>query len=118
MPRGDGTGPARLGPMTGRAAGYCTGYSMPGFLSAVPGRGWGRGFGWGGGRGRGWLHGFYATGLPRWAGWGPWPVYPVAPPTGEQEIEFLREQAKHMESALAKLRQRISELESNQAKVD
>ncbi|MBC7077615.1 MAG: DUF5320 domain-containing protein, partial [Synergistales bacterium] len=23
MPRGDGTGPAGFGPMTGRAAGYC-----------------------------------------------------------------------------------------------
>jgi len=26
MPRGDGTGPWGLGPMTGRAAGYCAGY--------------------------------------------------------------------------------------------
>lgn len=26
MPRGDGTGPAGLGPMTGRAAGYCADY--------------------------------------------------------------------------------------------
>jgi hypothetical protein len=31
MPRGDGTGPGGLGPMTGRAAGYCAGYSVPGF---------------------------------------------------------------------------------------
>lgn len=26
IPRGDGTGPAGLGPMTGRAIGYCAGY--------------------------------------------------------------------------------------------
>ncbi|MGI6097596.1 MAG: DUF5320 domain-containing protein, partial [Dethiobacteria bacterium] len=27
MPRGDGSGPAGMGPMTGRAAGYCAGYA-------------------------------------------------------------------------------------------
>jgi hypothetical protein len=38
MPRGDGTGPAGLGPMTGRAAGFCAGYSMPGYMNPVAGR--------------------------------------------------------------------------------
>jgi len=38
MPGGDGTGPAGLGPMTGRAAGYCAGYPVPGFMNPVPGR--------------------------------------------------------------------------------
>jgi hypothetical protein len=33
MPRGDGTGPRGLGPMTGRAAGYCAGYPTPGFMN-------------------------------------------------------------------------------------
>ena len=33
MPRGDGTGPAGLGSMTGRAAGYCAGYSVPGYVN-------------------------------------------------------------------------------------
>lgn len=42
MPRGDGTGPMGMGSMTGRGAGYCTGYSSPGFAS---GRGSGRGRG-------------------------------------------------------------------------
>jgi hypothetical protein len=43
MPAGDGTGPVGLGPMTGRAAGYCAGYRVPGFMNPVPGRGfWGR----------------------------------------------------------------------------
>ena len=31
MPRGDQTGPAGMGPMTGRAAGFCAGYSTPGY---------------------------------------------------------------------------------------
>ncbi|MBN2076411.1 MAG: DUF5320 domain-containing protein [Dehalococcoidales bacterium] len=40
MPSGDRTGPAGMGPMTGRGAGYCTGYTWPGFLSRIPGRRW------------------------------------------------------------------------------
>jgi uncharacterized protein DUF5320 len=31
MPGGDGTGPMGMGPMTGRAAGYCAGNGAPGF---------------------------------------------------------------------------------------
>lgn len=33
MPWGNGTGPAGYGPMTGRAAGYCAGYPVPGYLN-------------------------------------------------------------------------------------
>jgi len=65
MPGGDGTGPGGFGPMTGRAAGYCAGYPMPGFMNPIPGRGFGgggRGFG---GRGRGWAR---AGWLPAWGG--------------------------------------------------
>ena len=93
MPGGDGTGPIGQGPMTGRAAGYCAGFGVPGYMNPGPGmgygRGWGRGYGGGfgrgrgggGGRGRGWRHGYYATGLPGWArsGWGA--GAPVPPPT-------------------------------------
>jgi hypothetical protein len=38
MPRGDRTGPAGMGPMTGRAAGYCAGYDMPGYMNPYGGR--------------------------------------------------------------------------------
>ena len=38
MPGGDGTGPGGMGPMTGRAAGYCAGYPVPGFINPIPGR--------------------------------------------------------------------------------
>ena len=43
MPRGDGTGPTGKGPMTGRGAGYCAGYSTPGYENA--GRSWLSSFG-------------------------------------------------------------------------
>ena len=39
MPAGNGTGPLGFGPMTGRAAGYCAGYPVPGYMNPVPGRG-------------------------------------------------------------------------------
>ena len=38
MPFGDGTGPAGMGPMTGRAAGFCAGYPVPGYMNPVAGR--------------------------------------------------------------------------------
>ncbi|MBN1125682.1 MAG: DUF5320 domain-containing protein [Sedimentisphaerales bacterium] len=78
MPFGDGTGPGGFGPMTGRAAGFCAGYPVPGYINPAVGRlgfygpvgygspyacwvspwlrrrfGFGLGFGRGRGRGRG-----------------------------------------------------------------
>ena len=38
MPRRDGMGPEGLGPLTGRAAGYCAGSSTPGCQNPVLGR--------------------------------------------------------------------------------
>jgi len=65
-----------MGPMTGRAAGFCAGYGVPGYANPVPGRGFGMGLGGGRGFGGG-RHGrrniYYATGLPgrmRFAGYG------------------------------------------------
>ncbi len=123
MPGGDGTGPAGMGPMTGRAAGYCAGYSMPGFANPIPGRGaWGWGRGRGGWGRRNW---FYATGLTGWqrAATG----YPAfggvasgAPYAGayaptvsrEQEMEMLKGQAEYFEDALHGIKERIEELET------
>ena len=39
MPAGNGTGPLGMGPMTGRAAGYCAGYPVPGYMNAGLGAG-------------------------------------------------------------------------------
>ena len=53
MPGGDQTGPLGRGSRTGRAMGYCAGYSAPGYINPARGRGfWGRGRGFGRGFGR------------------------------------------------------------------
>lgn len=66
MPRVNGTGPTGMGSMTGRAAGYCAGFGVPGFMNNQA-RGFARGgFGMGRGRGFGRRYQFYATGLTGW----------------------------------------------------
>ena len=130
MPRGDGTGPAGMGPMTGRAAGNCAGYSVPGFANPIGGRysGIGRGaFGGRGGRGRGYRNWYQATGLPGWyrynAGMPAWggittpPVNPYANPymnpsvIPDQEKEMLKEQADLLKQQLEDIQARVEELE-------
>jgi len=117
MPGGDRTGPLGLGPMTGRAAGYCAGYPGAGSLNFIPGRGFfGRGRGRGGHRWRNW---FYATGLPGWqrAGWG-WPPsygWPSVGWTRDQELDALKGQAEYLEDALDGIRKRIEALETKSA---
>jgi len=89
MPLGDGTGPAGFGPMTGRAAGYCAGYPVPGYVNPIPGRGFrnigyvprflGRGRGaFGRGRGRGRGMGFRMKGFNPYIG-GVYPIAGIAP---------------------------------------
>ena len=126
MPRGDGTGPVGMGPMTGRAMGYWAGYPAPGYMNPIGGRGyWGRGRGFGGrGGGRGRRNWYYATGLPGWArapyGYPapaeqPYPFYPnpAAPTiTAEQELAGLKEQAQYFQNALDEISKRIQELET------
>ena len=140
MPGGDRTGPAGMGPMTGRAAGHCAGYPVPGFAN-VPGR---RGFGGGGGRGgRGRRNRFYATGLTGWqraaAGmpaFGGGQFAPAAQAgqaaspaaskeqelgilkqqaeTMEQQAETMEQQAETMEQQAKQLRERIEQLEAEE----
>ena len=52
MPKGDKTGPAGSGELTGRQMGYCTGHNTPGYMNPCFGRGFGQGFGRGRGFGR------------------------------------------------------------------
>ena len=121
MPRGDGTGPGGLGPMTGRAAGYCAGYSVPGYMNPSGGR-LGLGFGYGRGLGRGMGRGY---------GRGFWPAFPypmTPPPTAygggfyqtpvepKQEIGMLTEDAKALKEQLDSVNKRITELEKSEKK--
>ncbi len=127
MPGGDRTGPMGMGPMTGRAAGYCAGYPVPGFMNPFGGRGfggggWGRGFGRGFGRGwgRGWSRGwgFGAYGYPAWGGGFGYGAVPVAMPTPTAasgiELDTLKAQAEYFENSLGEIKKRIEELESQQ----
>jgi len=73
MPFGDGTGPRGMGPMTGRGAGYCAGFSAPGFANPIPGRRW-LGLGFGRGRSYGYPYaGRYGV-SPSYMGYG-YPYY-------------------------------------------
>jgi hypothetical protein len=127
MPGGDGTGPGGLGPMTGRAAGFCAGYPVPGFMNPVGGRGyWGWGLGRGFGRGFGWARARY--GWPARGG----AAYPyayggtVSPYgyggvpfasglTAQQELDGLKGQAEYLEDSLDGIKKRIEELESQKS---
>lgn len=133
MPGGDRTGPAGLGPMTGRAAGFCAGYPMPGYANPIGRRGFfgrGRGFGGGGWGRRNW---YYATGLPGWAragygmpAWGEYTSgtygYPAAYPSGfptgpnaEQEQQALKQQSEYLQQSLDDINKRIEELEKEKS---
>lgn len=123
MPGGDRTGPVGGGPMTGRAGGYCAGYTAPGFASGLYGRGY-RGWGNRGG-GRGHRNWFYATGLTGWqrASW--WhPGFNVTGAYGEytgiqgpesfskeHQVNALKNQAKHLQSVIEDINSRVTELE-------
>jgi len=122
MPFGDRTGPQGLGPRTGRGAGYCSGFSGPGSMNPVPGRGYfgfGRGRGsWGLGRGRGLRNCYRATGFPGWAtgGYG----FPSFAPrfTSEEEMDILRGEAEYLKKQLNDIQNRISTLERSREKQD
>lgn len=115
MPGGDGTGPLGMGPMTGRAAGYCAGSDVPGYANAIPGGvggrgrgmgfGRGRGFGRGVGRGLGWIGLLAAGGLLARN------MFAGGTAAAVDEKTVLTQQAKAMEGALADIKRRLSELD-------
>ena len=104
MPGGDRTGPMGMGPMTGRGAGFCTGFAVPGYANPI-------GYGFGCGRGRGFRRMFYATGLPGWARFGAQNVYEAYFASDADEKEFLKRQAKFLENQLDDVKKRLDELE-------
>jgi len=114
-----------MGPMTGRGAGYCAGFGMPGYANPIAGRGFGMGFGRGrgsGGRGggRGWRNMFYATGLPGWMRFGGYAApygfaAPYQKPDPEIERQALKSQADALQTELGLIKKRLDEIESGTA---
>lgn len=98
MPRGDGRGPFGFGPMTGRKAGYCAGFSTPGFANLGRNRRFL-------GRGHGWRHCFYETGLPYWARKN---YYLNKNVFNEEEI--LKKEADYLTEQLDKLKERLNQI--------
>ena len=110
MPSGDRTGPLGQGPMTGRRAGYCSGYQSPGYSNP----GFGRRFGFGRGPGRG----FRGHGRGFW--WqihrGPYyqprfldPVDNVQPSIDEEK-NYLNEMIENLEEDIHQIKERLKEL--------
>ncbi len=93
MPRGDGTGPVGMGPMSGRGAGFCAGYNMQGVAN--------RGCGMGYGLGR--RAGFRAAGARGWRG-------ESTVMTGDDK-KTLRRQVDVMQNQLDALKKRLDETE-------
>jgi hypothetical protein len=116
MPRGDGTGPTGMGPMTGRGLGYCAGYSVPGFANPV-GYGYGRGMAWGrgggGGRGLAFRRGRAGFAVP-YAGFVP-PVAGVYPTAAPDEETVLKSHLSVLEEQLAAVKARLGQIEETKA---
>lgn len=138
MPRGDGTGPVGMGPMTGRRAGYCAGAHEPGFLNRAWGNrhycgghsgGWGKGH-CDGTRGGGWGHRFryHETGQPGWQrsaaveqDYAPSTDVNGAATSSSQLLESIKAQIDHLERSINALKNQLqdaqaatNDIESNQ----
>lgn len=96
MPRGDGTGPRGMGRMTGRRAGYCTGYATPGYGNPA-------GCGFGFGRGRGNRRAYY--GAPIRYGYS---AYPESYEPVVDEKEFLKRQEEYLKGELEQVKKQLS----------
>jgi len=121
MPRGDRKGPYGLGPRTGRAAGYCADYPVPGFMNSVPrfGRGFGFGRGWGRGRGRGFHSECWAYPPVHPYAYPPAYTYPPRmypatplPQSPEDELAALEDYKKETEEEKASIEQEVTDLET------
>ena len=105
MPRGDGTGPFGQGSMTGRGAGDCVEYLVPGCASS-PALGRGPGGGRGAGSGRGHRNRFCATGVP-FRACGPRPEQTLGP---QEDVSLLKSEAERLRSMLETIERRLEQL--------
>jgi hypothetical protein len=102
--------------MTGRAAGNCAGFGMPGYTNNAGGRGFGMGFGRGvgfGGRGGGfgWRNRFFATGMTGRARFGNFaaPFQQADPEMEKQELHY---QAEVLQSEMDAIKKRLDDLDA------
>lgn len=102
MPRGNGTGPMGMGPLTGRGMGYCAGFSAPGYAAPA-------GCAGAGGFGRGRRRMFFAIGMPKPMRFG----YPAHAPEYEAaggEQAALEKQARYLKEQLDFVKRRLSDM--------
>lgn len=113
MPRGDRTGPMGMGVQTGRRAGYCGGEDRPGYVTAVLGRGRGRGC-------RGTDPGRACGTWSDRPGRGGWPcgmrygidTRPDDRPDPEREQRMLVRQAEDLQTQLDAVRKRLEDIDT------
>ena len=103
MPGGDRTGPLGRGPMTGRAIGYCAGFSHPGYSNFGNARGIGRGLG------RGFGRGFLGRRM-FWRGYNPIYQEDFPPLSKDDQKSYLENLVKDLEEELKDIRERIKQL--------
>ncbi len=109
MPGGNRTGPRGAGPMSGKAAGYCAGYPVPGYANSLGGYGRG-GRGWGRGHGRCWGRYWYAY-PPNVT---VQPIYPqvIQPQAPEQEVASLENYQKDLAADKADLEKEMDDVKT------
>ena len=92
--------------MTGRALGYCAGYTGQGHVRPAAGLGFGRGLGLGLRRG-------FGRGFGRGRAWGYGVGFetPYPAPASEQELDVLKAEAENLGNVLEGIQARIGELE-------
>jgi hypothetical protein len=98
-------GPMGMGPMTGRGAGFCAGYGVPGCANPA---GYGGGYGRGRGRGFGFGRMYWGPVAPWQAGYAHPAAY--AEPYEMDEKEVLSRQAKYLEEELKQIKRRLDEI--------
>lgn len=103
MPGGNGTGPWGAGPMTGRGMGFCSGYSVPGFMNTMAGFGKGMGFGRGRFGGRGFGRMFLG-----WQRFGQFGTNFSSEPVNEKDS--LKQTAEALKSQLDQINKRLEEM--------
>ncbi|KXS47070.1 MAG: hypothetical protein AWU58_41 [Methanohalophilus sp. T328-1] len=99
MPGGDRTGPRGMGPMTGKGAGYCTGYDIPGWQNRLV-------------RGNSFRGGFYRFGGPFKRGMGYYRGGPIATPpqpvSPQSELEALEREKDLLSQRIEQLKTQLS----------